>query len=180
MPRAKKKAKKRKNARVPRTLGFPALWASVADDYLTHQNYALAAVANGISVGYCRDLLMDQRVKDYITKIEPEFLAMMHEEKSKERVLNRKILDETFVKVLYGKRATMATAKMFEVGYKVTGDIQPPKIVQNQQQGQGVSLAGANAFEVYESKWLRERKHNMSKLLEEKHSGPGELAPHQQ
>jgi len=56
---------------------------------------------------------------------------------------------------------------MFETGYKRTGDIQSSRIVQQQGQIGQANLAGANAFEVYESAWLRKRKEKMNKELEE-------------
>ena len=76
--------------------------------------------------------------------------------------VTREFLDEQFMYRLVNMRThhrsgDMAIVKMFEVGYKRTGDIQPVRITSQSQAGVVVA-AGGTMREVYKAKWLRDKE----------------------
>jgi hypothetical protein len=85
-------------------------------------------------------------------------------------VVTRAFLDEQFMHRLvnmetHPKVGDMPIVKMFEVGYKRTGDIQPVKI--SNQASAGVAIApGSTMKEIYKSQWLRDKEAKMAAELE--------------
>ena len=77
-------------------------------------------------------------------------------------LVTREFLDEQFMYRLVNMRThervgDMPIVKMFEVGYKRTGDIQPVRIT-NQSHTGVVVAAGGTMREVYKAKWLRDKE----------------------
>jgi len=136
-------------------------------------NVKQASLQAGFSAWWGCSLLKMPKVQSLVR----EFESRKNEESwdhAKNKVsVTREFLDEQFIERLvkmktHPKVGDLPIVKMFETGYKRTGDIQPAKISQSQTHVQA-NLAGANALEVYEAAWLRKRKEKMDTQLEEKY-----------
>lgn len=95
------------------------------------------------------------------------------------RLLRTEFIDSRYIKVLRNvtdkkKVDPFKVGKLFEVGYKAVGAIQPTQ-VNNQANAQAAAALlpnGQQAMDVYEAKWLTRRKMKWDEQLEAKHAQP--------
>ena len=159
-------------SRKSRTTATQAEFAFCAYYVLTG-NVRQSAIQAGFSPWYGYQLLKLPRLKSVLKELEQRKKEEAWDAAKAQVVVTREFLDQQFMQRLvnmqtHERTGDLAIVKMFETGYKRTGDIQPSKIVQQQAQGQ-VATVGQNAFEVYEAQWLREKKARWSTELEAKH-----------
>jgi hypothetical protein len=125
-------------------------------------NVKQASLQAGYSAWWGYELLKMPRIQPVLR----EFENLKKEEAwstAKNQVLvTREFLDEQFMYRLVNMRThervgDMPIVKMFEVGYKRTGDIQPVRITNQSHTGVLVA-AGGTMREVYKAKWLRDKE----------------------
>jgi hypothetical protein len=123
-------------------------------------NVKQASLQAGYSQWWGYELLKMPRIKPVLDEFEQRKKEEAWTIAKTQVVLGRAFLDEHFINRLvnmktHPKVGDMSIVKMFEVGYKRTGDIQTARITN--QALAGVAVApGSTMKQVYKSKWLRE------------------------
>ena len=158
--------------RKPRTTPTLAEFSFCAYFVLTG-NVRQSSIQAGFSPWYGYELLKLPRLRSVLQELKQRKKEEAWDAAKARIVVTREFLDQQFMQRLvnmqtHERTGDLAIVKMFETGYKRTGDIQPSRIVQRQSQGQ-VAPIGPNAFQVYEAQWLREKKARWSAELEAKH-----------
>lgn len=137
-------------------------------------NVKQASLQAGYSAWWGYELLKMPRVQPVLR----EFECRKKEEAwstAREKVeVTREFLDEQFIFRLvnmetHSKVGDLPVVKMFEVGYKRTGDIQPAKI--NNHASAGALIApGSTMKQIYKSKWLRDKEAELAAECEAEHA----------
>jgi hypothetical protein len=141
-------------------------------------NVRQASLQAGFSAWWGYSLLKMPRIQAVIQEFQSRKKDESWDYAKNKVAVTREFLDEQFIERLlkmttHPRVGDLPIVKMFEAGYKRTGDIQPSRILQQQGQIGQANLACANAIEVYESAWLRKRKEKMNQELEEKYRDSG-------
>ena len=125
-------------------------------------NVKQSSLQAGYSAWWGYELLKMPRIQPVLREFENRKKEEAWSTAKSQVLVTREFLDEQFMYRLVNMRThqrsgDMAIVKMFEVGYKRTGDIQPVRI--NNQSHTGVVVAaGGTMREVYKAKWLRDKE----------------------
>jgi len=130
------------------------------DYFVLTGNVKQASLQAGYSAWWGYELLKMPRIKPVLDEFEQRKKEEAWTIANTQVVMSRAFLDEHFMHRLvnmqtHPKVGDMPIVKMFEVGYKRTGDIQTARITNQASVGVAV-VPGSTMKQVYKSKWLRE------------------------
>jgi hypothetical protein len=132
-----------------------------------------AAMGAGFAPSAAYSLLRQPRVQKRLAQIDEELSKEAREYFATEYALEVSLCDENAARIMcvekpHKFRGFADQVKMIEVGYKRLGLIDPPKIVNNNT----AAVVGTDGtmFQIYKSKWLREKEAKMAADLESEYA----------
>lgn len=142
--------------------------------YVGTGNVRQSSLAAGFNEYWGYSLLKTPRIKTLVAEFEQKKKDEGWEAAKAQVAVTREFLDAEFISRLvnmttHDRIGDLAIVRMFEAGYKRTGDILPARVSVSQQQAQQQTGAPpATAFQVYKSKWLREKEARWKHELEQR------------
>ena len=133
-------------------------------------NVKQASLQAGYSAWWGYELLKMPRIQPVLREFERRKKEETWNTARGQVAVTREFLDEQFILRLVNMKThpnvgDMPVVKMFEVGYKQTGDIQPAKI--SNQASAGVVIAhGGTMKQMYKARWLVEKEAQLAAEFE--------------
>ena len=141
--------------------------------FLLTGNVKQSSLQAGSSAWWGYELLKMPRIQPVLREYEKRKKEESWNVAKNRVVVTREFLDEQFMRRLVNMRThpkvgDMPIVKMFEVGYKRTGDIQAVKI--SNQASAGVAIApGSTMKEIYKAQWLCDKEAQLAAECEKEY-----------
>lgn len=161
------------HAKEPDLRIFPAAWDTFCIHYKLTGNQRKAAQKAGYTSGYAGLLMRDPRVQERLKTIDQKQLSKALEDAREEYVLCEDLLDKGLVKVVnsysHERRGYADVVAAIRHGNELLGRVSNNKTTINNSANAQAGIGGINAFQVYESAWLKEKKQEFEQRLEAKY-----------